>query len=138
MQAKQATPMKVFLLLVLILVLAGCQTAPATEATEAPAAPQEAEPAQEDQGEFVHIDITGFSFDPGAITIAAGTTVTWRHDSNAPHTVTADDGLFRSSRLDNGDEFSFTFEEPGSYPYYCEFHGAPEGSGMSGEITVTD
>ena len=139
MQTTQNNPIKFVLLLAWILAIAACQTAP-TEAdqtsagSDAPTAAEEAEPADD----FVQIDITGFSFAPGEITIAAGTTVIWRHDSTAPHTVTADEGHFRSDTLNNGDEFSFTFEEPGSYPYYCEFHGAPEGTGMSGVVTVTD
>lgn len=136
------------LLLAFALIFTACQATPTQESqpgeaevtgeTALPTTTAGTEPIQQDQAPLVQIDIIGFSFDPGEITISAGTTVTWQHDSNAPHTVTADSGLFRSPTLNNGDEFSFTFEEPGTYAYYCEFHGGPDGSGMSGLITVTD
>jgi plastocyanin len=77
-----------------------------------------------------------FAFVPQDITISAGTTVTWRNDDNAPHTATADDKLFDSGDMAAGDEFSYTFTEPGVYPYYCVWHGAAGGQGMAGTVTV--
>jgi plastocyanin len=38
--------------------------------------------------------------------------------------------------LSVGQLFSFTFDEPGTYPYYCDNHGGPGGEGMSGVIIV--
>jgi plastocyanin len=54
------------------------------------------------------------------------------------HTVTADDGSFASDTLSNGGVFEFTFNNPGTFAYYCEFHGGPGGEGMSAVITVTN
>jgi len=72
------------------------------------------------------------------LTVQAGTTVTWIMDASFPHTVTADDGSFDSGRMSNGQSFSFTFEQPGEYPYYCTLHGGPGGTGMAGTVTVTN
>src|SRR5579863_4558463 len=37
-----------------------------------------------------------FTFDPAALTIKVGTQVVWTNDSNAPHTVTSDTGVFNT------------------------------------------
>ncbi len=72
------------------------------------------------------------------ITVSVGTTVIWKMDASLPHTVTADDGSFDSGTLRDGDTFSYTFEAAGTFPYYCQFHGGPGGSGMAGTVTVTN
>ncbi len=82
------------------------------------------------------VSIANFAFDETAMTVAVGTTVTWTNEDGAPHTVTADDGAFDSGNMDSGDVFSFTFEEPGTYAYFCEYHGGAGGQGMAGTITV--
>ena len=82
-------------------------------------------------GEEVAVTISGFRFDPKALEIAAGTTVTWTNMEIARHTVTADDGSFDSGSLKDGDSFSFTFESAGTFPYICEFH-----TSMKGTVTV--
>lgn len=86
-------------------------------------------------GEAVVTVLDG-SFDEEELTVPVGTTVVWEQDGSFAHTVTADDGSFDSGTLNSGQRFSFTFDEPGTYPYYCEFHGGEGGSGMSGVITV--
>jgi plastocyanin len=39
-----------------------------------------------------------------------------------PHTVTTEDRRIKSPVLDTGDKFSFTFDRPGTYTYYCSIH----------------
>jgi plastocyanin len=120
-------------LLVFTLTITACGGADVTtspQAQEPPQAPQDStDPA---------VQIVDSSFKDKTITIAAGTTVVWTHDGNRPHTVTADDGSFDSSTLNSSDSFKFTFSEPGTYPYYCRFHGGPGGTGMSGTIIVSE
>jgi len=84
------------------------------------------------------VEVVDSAFEPAELSVAAGTTVVWSHEGNAPHTVTADDGAFDSGTLNSGDTFEFTFEEPGEYPYHCTFHGGAGGEGMAGTITVTE
>lgn len=75
-------------------------------------------------------------FSPQDITVSAGTTITWHNVGSMSHTVTADNGLFNSGTLIPDESFSYDFTTPGSYPYYCQFHGGPGGVGMSGVVTV--
>lgn len=79
------------------------------------------------------VRIVDFDFEPGSRTIAPGTTVTWMHAGNAPHTVTSTGAVrFDSGRLANGQTFSFKFDAAGTYEYRCEVHPAR----MSGTIIV--
>jgi plastocyanin len=75
-------------------------------------------------------------FDPANITVEPGTTVTWVQSGNNPHTTTSYDGLWDSGMIEGGSggTFSFTFEEPGTYDYFCIPH---ESLGMIGSVTVT-
>ena len=86
----------------------------------------------EPSGEAGAVTIANFAFDPAELSVAAGTTVTWTNDDTAPHTVTEDDGLFDSGRLDQGASFSQTFDDPGTYAYHCDFHPS-----MKGTVVVT-
>jgi plastocyanin len=76
------------------------------------------------------VTIQGFAFNPPTIEVAAGTTVTWTNMDSAPHTVTST-GNFQSGRLDQGATFQHTFDTPGTYDYFCEFH-----ANMKGQVIV--
>lgn len=57
------------------------------------------------------------------LTIKAGTAVTWTNDDpGMMHTVTSVDGLFDSGFLHEGDTWSYTFDEPGEFEYFCAPH----------------
>src|SRR5215213_9794642 len=89
--------------------------------------------------------VVDFAFEPGTLSVPVGATVTWTNTGSRPHTVTADDGSFDSGRLDPGEQFSQTFDQPGTYTYHCGFHPdmqgsivvmeAPEQTAPSGEAT---
>ena len=80
-------------------------------------------------GEEQRIEIADLAFDPETVTVAAGTTVTWvSADPNLPHTSNSEDEVWFSGTLNEGDEFSFTFEEPGTFAYFCEVHPSMTGS----------
>jgi plastocyanin len=64
---------------------------------------------------------------PFEINVAIGATVSWINDDSAPHTVTSGtvptaDGLFDSSLFMSGSVFEFTFDEAGTYDYFCMVH----------------
>lgn len=64
-----------------------------------------------------------YSFQPAMITIKAGTQVVWTNTSDAPHTVTSDNGSFSaSSIIQEHNTFSMTFNTPGTYHYHCSIH----------------
>jgi plastocyanin len=85
------------------------------------------------------------AFNPERLSVAAGTTVTWKNEDASEHTVTsgtvsqsaggvttAVDKQFESGSLKQNAVFSFTFTAPGTYSYFCQIHPAT----MRGEITV--
>lgn len=80
------------------------------------------------------IEIKNFSFNPSSATIKIGTTVTWVNNDSVPHTITSDpDGAtFKSSTLQPGEKFQFTFASAGTFLYYCSIHAS-----MQGTVTVT-
>jgi plastocyanin len=78
------------------------------------------------------VSIQDFFFSPDQMTVAPGTTVTWVNDGQQPHTSTADDGTWDSGTLQPGDDYSFTFDQPGTYTYHCSVH--PD---MTATITVS-
>jgi len=65
---------------------------------------------------------------PSSVTIQMGDTVEWTNSDTAAHTVTgglpADgpSGVFDSSLVLSGAQYAFTFEETGSYDYFCMVH----------------
>ena len=68
------------------------------------------------------VKIDNFSFGPADVSVPVGTTVTWTNNDDVPHVVASDDKLFKSKALDTDDHFSFTFNKPGTYVYYCSIH----------------
>jgi plastocyanin len=67
------------------------------------------------------VKIANFTFEPPALTVKVGTTVTWVNGDDIPHLVSEKDGKFRSSALDTGDKFSQTFSAAGTVKYFCAF-----------------
>jgi len=67
-------------------------------------------------------------FAPPHITINAGDTVEWANIDTAAHTVTGGSpadgpsGVFDSSLLMASGNYAFTFDEAGSYDYFCMVH----------------
>jgi plastocyanin len=119
-----------------MLAIAACSGSSTTTPTALPssaqppaasAAPSAAPPAATGSA----VSIASFSFQPAALTVTVGTTVTWTNNDSASHTVTADDGSFKSGTLGNGATFSQTFTAPGTFAYHCAIH-----SSMTGTITV--
>lgn len=75
--------------------------------------------------------IKNFMFSPMAVTVKAGTTVTWKNLDGEPHTVVNDAGLFRSAALDQNETYQFKFDKPGVYRIFCGIH-----PNMKATITV--
>lgn len=92
----------------------------AAEETEV-AAPQEAA-----------VEIVDFTFTPQVLEIPVGTTVTWTNNDTTQHTATSTAGAWDSGILAQGDTFSFTFTEAGTFDYICSLH-----PNMTGQIVVT-
>ena len=87
--------------------------------------------------EQAKVIITNNKFEPKALTIKAGSEVTWENKEGT-HAVTADDDSWTSSGLTAGKTYTRKFDKPGKYAYYCTFHGGKGGHEMSGVINVTN
>lgn len=70
---------------------------------------------------------TGF-FLPLNLEVVRGTTVIWQNEDNIGHTVQSQDNkgniisMFNSNVLKTGDTFSYKFDKPGVYHYFCTIH----------------
>jgi plastocyanin len=71
--------------------------------------------------------IEGLAFNPAEINVPVGSTVTWSNEDSVTHTVTARDNTFDSGNLPAGGTFNYTFEEKGTFEYYCTLHPNMEG-----------
>lgn len=80
----------------------------------------------------MRVVIEGLSFNPSSITVPAGMEVVWVNQDGTTHTVTSRDDVFDSGNIADGESFSYTFDEAGTYEYYCTIHPS-----MEGEVTVT-
>jgi plastocyanin len=76
-----------------------------------------------------------YRFAPEAISVAAGTTVTWTNHDNFTHSVQFLDGGLPTDPLlmQPGATATFTFAAPGTFAYQCHLH--PQN--MRGTVTVT-
>ncbi|MGH2700573.1 MAG: cupredoxin domain-containing protein [Actinomycetota bacterium] len=111
-----------------------------------------AQPRSDSQAssETNEVVLRGLAYTPATIEVEAGTEVTWvNQDDSVDHTVTSGqqkeqgvpgvtkdikarpDGTFDGVLPDRGDAISFTFNEPGTFAYYCEIHAA-----MTAEVIV--
>lgn len=112
------------------------QAAPEPTAAPAPQAPPSAAaaPAPAATGGDT-VDMKNLAFHPDSLTVPAGTTVTWTNSDGVAHTVTWDDRSVDSGLVQPGDSYSYTFDSPGTYAYFCIPHGSP-GAGMHGTVVV--
>lgn len=96
------------------------------------------------------VQIATFVFQPKILEIEAGTTVRWANGDDILHTATSGeqtrqgipgveedkaarpDGTFDLEMDGRGSSASFTFEEAGTYEYFCRIHAA-----MTGRVVVS-
>lgn len=104
--------------------LAGCGSDDAGPGTSTPATPSGGVTADA-------IEIKEFKFNPGDAVVKVGQKIVWTNEDTAPHDVVADDGSFKSETLEKDDEFAYTADKAGSFPYICSIHPT-----MKGTLTV--
>ena len=103
------------------------------------------EPSAATDGASVAVE--NIAFAPATLEVDAGTEVTWTNaDANVVHTATSGlpgdkgvpgldngtrpkpDGVFDGEMDGEDASFSFTFDEPGTYDYFCRVHQSMTGS----------
>ena len=100
--------------------------------------------------EQAEVQITTFVFQPGTLEVDVGTTVRWANGDDILHTATSGeqtkqgipgvsedkdarpDGTFDLEMDGRDTSASFTFDEPGTYRYFCRVHAA-----MTGRVVVS-
>ena len=94
----------------------------------------------------VNVDVENIAFKPDEVRVLRTTAVTWTNlDAGVLHTVTSGtggtnpvpgvsegepnqpDGTFNGELPEDG-SFSYTFNELGTFPYYCEIHPSMRGT----------
>jgi plastocyanin len=105
-------------LAVIIALLAGCAAQPSAEAAPVETAQVSMPPS--------------YRFDPPAIQVPAGTTVTWRNSDHFTHSVSVAGGKLPFLNLPPGQSGAITFDQPGAYDYVCTYHA----QNMKGRVIV--
>ena len=77
------------------------------------------------------VGMANFNFTPVAASIPVGATVTWTNHDDVPHNVVSTDRRFKSPVLDTDARFSYRFDAPGTYNYFCSLHPR-----MTGRVVV--
>jgi plastocyanin len=102
---------------------------------DVPARPDAPLPGDSTTSNVIPVAIKSFVYVPETVTVAAGSSVAWTNQDNAPHTSTGIGDAV--SALDSGaiifgQTFTQEFNAPGTYPYYCVYH-----PNMLGTVVVT-
>lgn len=121
-----------FAILTLVLASVACGSSPTSGGPPPPG------------GSVTTIPIGDNSYGSANLSVVAGTPVRWENGGLTAHTATSSTGLWDSGTLTasytsggytyTGGSYQRTFTTPGTYAYYCAYHGA---QGMQGTITVT-
>jgi plastocyanin len=89
------------------------------------------------QGNQITVTMKDFEFDPKTVTINVGDSIVWTNAATKKHTATADDNAFDTGVVAPGASSQpIKFDKPGTFPYFCQFHGGPGGVDMAGVVTV--
>lgn len=113
--------------LIVMLLVSGCvDYKTGTQSTAAPTT---------NSGETsLSVEIKNFVFNPETINISKGQTVTWTQFDLAPHTITSVNSVFPNSpSLSKGQTYNYTFNETGTFEYYCSIHPS-----MKGKVIVNN
>ena len=110
------TKMLTFLLLAAFLIFAGCaeNLTGITDSDESEADGESAE------SETVVVYLDNFSFHPDNVVISEGDTVKWINNYTAASVI--EGRSFRSPTLRQGDSYSYTFNDRGTYNYFLISH----------------
>lgn len=94
------------------------------------------EPANSEAAMAMTVEIIEFAYSPKQITVKVGDTVSWVNRDAFLHTVTSGavdgpeniaDDKFDEDLDEAGSEASVTFDEAGTFTYFCKQHNAMDG-----------
>ncbi len=69
---------------------------------------------------------------PATLEVTKGTQVTWTNKDREAHTITSGTNRAKDGKIDSGsvapnETFAFTFNEVGTFEYFCQFHPSMNG-----------
>lgn len=94
------------------------------------------------EGQDVVVEMFDNRFRYTEIRIPVGGSVSWVGAGRNPHNAVEANGswstetVFGSLEQLEGDEAKLTYDQPGTYTFFCTFHGNAEGDGMAGVLIV--
>ena len=94
------------------------------------------------EGEHVEVLMFDNWFEYTEIRIPVGGSVNWIGAGVNPHNAVeaneewSTETVFGSLEQFDGDEAVLTYDKPGTYVFFCTFHGNAEGAGMAGTLIV--
>jgi len=79
------------------------------------------------------VHIRNLAFVPDTVIVPVGATVSWLNEDPTEHTVVSTpSGPLNSGSIDPGGQYSFTFNTPGTFEYFCTIHPF-----MTGRVIVS-
>lgn len=96
------------------------------------------------EGQDVTVEMYDNRFQYTEIKVPVGGSVNWVGAGRNPHNAVAADEswstetVFGSLEQLEGDEARIVYDEPGTYVFFCTFHGNAQGAGMAGTVIVGD
>jgi len=132
---QKALIFKLLVLVLTVLVVAGCSRGAEKPQTKKPLPPAKIKKAppkerKKQTSATATVTIKDFSFQPQNLEVPANTTVVWVNKDAAAHIVHANNDAFKSPTLNTGDSFKFKVGTT-SIDYHCHLH-----PNMTGKITV--
>ncbi len=124
--------MRLFLRLAIPTLIAGLTFVACAGTTPAGSGASSAPTASAAAAKSAAVTIKGFAFSPATLNVDKGTTVTFTNNDSATHTVTSGanrtkDGKF-DQELSGGTEATVTFDNVGTFEYFCSFHSSLKGT----------
>ena len=117
----------IILLIAIAAACAGCTGPAATvEPTAQPTVQPTAEPTAQPTIQptsptpAATVTISGSAFSPDTVTIPVHGSVTWTNEESLAHTVEFDGQ--QSGTMGRGEQYTRTFDTPGTYEYVCGIH----------------
>ena len=112
------------LCLIIVAAMAGCISKEEPEVnytvTQAPTPPPPHVVFPVPENSTVYVEIFGLAFIPSTLNVVNGTTVQWTNEDRATYVITGKG--FRSPELNKRDTWNYTFNETGTFEYYCSIH----------------
>ena len=76
-----------------------------------------------------NVSIMNFAFNPATLNLNKGDTVVWTNNDSVPHQIKSDTlSSLSGPVINNGQSYSYTFNNIGTFNYHCNIHPSMLGS----------